>query len=104
MQGKPEAVSFMIKNLCDVHSGVMFALELQEGKEKMATRKFVDQGEKPSTACVLRLMEQLAGTGVILHGDSWFASLNTLQKLKQMGIYFVGFIKNAHSGIPVKWL
>jgi hypothetical protein len=104
MKGKPEAVSFMIKNVCDVHSGVMFAIELQEGKEEMAKRKFVDQGEKPTTACVLRLMEPLAGSGVILHGDSWFASLNTLLKLRQMGIFFVGLIKTAHSGIPVKWL
>jgi hypothetical protein len=48
---------------------------------------------KPTTACVLRLMEPLAGMGVILHGDSWFASLNTLQKLKPMSIYFVGLIK-----------
>jgi hypothetical protein len=104
MKGKPEPVSFMIKNLCDVQSGVMFAIELQEGKEEMSKRKFVDQGEKPTTACVSRLMEPLAGTGVILHGDSWFASLNTLQKLRQMGIYFVGLIKTVHSGIPVKWL
>ena len=40
-------------------------------------------------ACVLRLVEPLAGTGAILFGDSWFASLNTLQKLKAMGISFV---------------
>jgi len=73
---------------------------MQEGKEKMANEKFVDQGEKPSTACVLRLMELLAGTGVILHGESWFASLNTLQKLEQMGIYFVKSIKNAHLAHP----
>ena len=43
MKGKPEAVSFMIKNVCDVHSGVMFAIELQEGKEEMAKRKFADR-------------------------------------------------------------
>jgi hypothetical protein len=96
MKGKPEAVLFMIKNLCDVHTGVMFAIELQEGKEERAKRKFVNQGEKPTTGCVLRLMEPLAGLGVILHGDSWFASLNTLQKLKSMGIFFVGLIKTAH--------
>ena len=54
--------------------------------------------KKPTTACVLRLTEPLAGSGVILHGDSWFASLNTLQKLKQMGIYFVGLIKTAEAG------
>jgi len=45
-------------------------------------------------------MELLAGTGVILHGESWFASLNTLQKLEQMGIYFVKSIKNAHLAHP----
>ena len=49
-------------------------------------------------------MEQYPGSCVILHGDSWFASLNTLQKLRAMGINFVGLIKTAHSGIPVKWL
>jgi hypothetical protein len=101
---KAEAVSFMIKNLCDVQSGVMFAIELQEGKEEMAKRKFADRGEQPTTACVLRLMEPLAGSGVILHGDSCFASLNTIQKVQAMGIAFVGLIKTAHSGIPVKWL
>ena len=61
----------------------------RKARKKWQIEKFVDQGEKPSTACVLRLMELLAGTGVILHGESWFASLNTLQKLEQMGIYFV---------------
>jgi hypothetical protein len=70
----------------------------------MAMRKYVDQGEKPTIACAKRLMETFAGSGVIRHGDSWFASLNTLQKLRAMGIYFVGLIKTAHSGISVKWL
>ncbi len=102
MKGKPEPVSFMIKNLCDMHSGLMLAIELQEGKEEMSKRKFVYQGEKPTTAFVLRLMERLAGAGVILYGDSWFSSLNTLQKLCAMGIYFVGLIKTSHSGIPVE--
>ncbi len=48
MKEKPEVVSFMIKNVCDIHSGVLFAMELQEGKEEMAKRKFVDKGEKPT--------------------------------------------------------
>ena len=38
-------------------------------------------------------MDLLAGTCVIVHSDSWIASLNMLQKLKSMGIYFVGLIK-----------
>ena len=70
----------------------------------MATRDFVKDGEKATTACTLRLMRCLAGQGVILHGDSWFASLNTLLKLREQGIYFAGLIKTGHSGIPVKYL
>ncbi len=31
MKGKPEPVSFMIKNLCDVQTGIIFAIELQQG-------------------------------------------------------------------------
>ena len=93
-----------IKECWNVEDDGLMVAELQEGKEEVAKRKFVNQGEKPTTACVLRLMEQLAGSGVILHGDSWFASINTLEKLKELGIFFVGLIKTAHSGIPVKLL
>ena len=49
-------------------------------------------------------MDCVAGQGLILHGDNWFASLNTLLKIKQQGNYFVGLIKTGHSGIPVKHL
>jgi hypothetical protein len=104
MIGKPESVSFMIKNLCCVESGVMFAIESQEGKVEMATRDFIRDGEKATTGCVLRLMSRVAGEGLVLHGDSWFASLNTLRKLHAKGNYFAGIVKTAHSGIPLKVL
>ncbi len=42
---------------------------------------------KALKACVLHLMEPLAGVGVILYGGSWFASLNTLQKLKEWYLF-----------------
>jgi hypothetical protein len=41
-----KATSFMIMNLCCVESGIMFAIELQEGKVEMARRDFVRDGEK----------------------------------------------------------
>ncbi len=104
MQGKPEPVSYMFKNLRDVETGIIFAIELQEGKEAMPTKDFVKDGEKATTACTLRLMRCLAGQGVILHVDSLFASLNTLQKAREQGNYFTGFIKTSHSGIPEKYL
>jgi hypothetical protein len=37
-------------------------------------------------------------------GDSWFASLNTLQKLKEREQYFMGMVKTAHSGILIQHL
>uniref|UniRef100_A0A7S0QP21 PiggyBac transposable element-derived protein domain-containing protein n=1 Tax=Cryptomonas curvata TaxID=233186 RepID=A0A7S0QP21_9CRYP len=104
MIGKPESVSFMIKNLCCVECGIMFAIELQEGKVEMATSDFIRDGEKPTTGCVLRLMSSVAGEGVVLFGDSWVASLNTLQKLHAQGNFFAGIVKTAHSGIPLKVL
>jgi hypothetical protein len=103
MIGKPESVSFMIKNLCCVHSGIMFAIELQEGKVEMATRDFIRDGEK-ATILLLRLMSTVAGEGLVLHSDSWFASLNTLRKLHAQGNFFAGIVKTAHSGIPLKVL
>jgi hypothetical protein len=93
-----------IKNLCCVESGIMFAIELQEGKVEMATRDFIRDGEKATRACVLRLMSRIAGEGLVLHGDSWFASLNTLRKVNAQGNFFAGKVKTAHSGIPLKVL
>ena len=89
--------------------GIMFAMTVcpmsnirdfwnTEDDGLMVACRYFDKLHMSTTACVLRLMEPLAGSGVILHGDSWFASLNTLQKLRAMGIYFVGLIKTAHSG------
>ena len=68
----------------------------------MASRRYAAEGEKPSTAATLRLTDYLPSPGYIVIGDSWFASLNTLLKLKRQGHYFMGMIKTAHSGVPLK--
>jgi hypothetical protein len=104
MKDKPEPVSFMFKTLCCAETGIMIALELQEGKDIMASRTYSCTGEKSSTAVTLRLTDSLPGPGYIVTGDSWFASLNTLQKLKERGQYFMGMVKTAHSGIPIQHL
>ena len=104
MKGKPEPVSFMFKTLCCVQTGIMIAFELQEGKDVMATRRYSVDGEKSSTGVTLRLMDYLPGPGFILSGDSWFASLNTLRKVKKQGHGFMGNVKMGHSGLPVPYL
>ena len=39
---KPEPLGAEIKNLCDGESGVMLHIEIQEGKVKMARKKYCD--------------------------------------------------------------
>jgi hypothetical protein len=73
---------------------------LQEGKELMASKAYANAGEKSTTACVLRLTDRYTGNGLIIFGDSWFTSLNTVKKLATKGIFFVGMIQQEHSGIP----
>ena len=85
MKGKPESVSFMFKNICCVETGIMIAIELQEGKEVMATRRYTSSGEKSSTGVILRLVDYLPGAGFILTGDAWFATLNALRKMAERG-------------------
>jgi hypothetical protein len=101
MMGKPESVSFMFKNLACVKTGFIFAIELQEGKELMASNAYANAGEKSTTAYILRRMDRYTRNGLILFCDSWFASLNTAKKLAMKVIFFVRMSKQGHSGIPV---
>jgi hypothetical protein len=39
----------------------------------------------------------------VVFGDSWFASLQTLQALREkLGVHFVGVIKTGHKGYPLE--
>ena len=111
---KPEPLGAEVKNLCDGASGVMLCLELQEGKARMANKKFCDL-HKATTACTLRL-PCFAGLSEIdvreedkvvrlLIGDSWFAGHETAKALRgKLGIRFVGNVKTAHKGCPIEQL
>ncbi len=77
MKGKPEPVSFMYKTICCAETGIVIAMELQEGKDVMASREYSRAGEKSSTAVTLRLTDFLPGQGYSVTGDSWFTSLHT---------------------------
>ena len=111
---KPEPLGAEVKNLCDGLSGVMLYLELQEGKTRMANKKFCDE-EKATTACTVRLAW---GAGLseldlreeekimrLLVGDSWFAGHATAKALwEKLGMLFIGNVKTAHSGYPIQQL
>ncbi|CAG4952550.1 unnamed protein product [Parnassius apollo] len=53
------------------------------------------------TATTLRLTEPWRGSGRVIVGDSWFASVKTAVELFKVGLYFIGLVKTAHSFYPV---
>jgi hypothetical protein len=102
---KPEPCGAEFKTLCDGVSGVMLALELQEGKSVMSAKQYhKDFGA--TTACTIRLLEHsgCSGAGRVLIGDSWFASVNTAVNARKIGTYFIGNVKTATRMFPKRAL
>jgi len=58
MKAKPKPVSFTIKNIADIDTGIIFHLKLQEGKEAMLSKQF-SHDHKPTTAVVQRLLQSI---------------------------------------------
>lgn len=96
---KPEGVGCEIRCLIDGRAQVMMQLELQETKQQMAQKKFLDVA-KASTASVLRLVEPWFNTGRTIYGDSAFGSVATAVHLRQRGLHFFGMVKTAHREFP----
>lgn len=124
---KPKGVGCEIKSLADGLAKIMLRLEIQEGKERMATKRFVVRtaanctptspniGQytadlaagnvyKATTAQTMRLLEPWFGTGRTAVGDSYFASVETLLALAKHGVFFMGIVKTAHKEYPMKHL
>ncbi len=64
---------------------------------------FQDPG-KLQTQKMLKIHGPQRLSGYIVTGDSWFATLNILCKLKERGHYFMGIVKTGHSCIPLNYL
>ena len=89
--------------MADVASEIMLGLELNEGKEAMAAKQWhAEQGATTSTT--LRLTKPWHGSGRIVTGDSWFASVKTAVQLRKHGLYFLGPVKTAHRKYPIEAL
>ena len=70
MMVKPESVLFMFKTTTCVDSDIIFAIEWQEGEETVVKRSYTCMGEKPTTSCILCLMDRYIGLGLILYDAS----------------------------------
>lgn len=101
---KPEGVGCEIRCVIDSGSEVMLQLEIQESKEEMATKRFVQEVEKVSTAGVLRLVEPWFGTHRTVYGDSAFASVWTAYHLRKRGLHFMGLVKTGYKEFPKAYL
>ena len=101
---KPEPVGAEIKDLCDGVSGIMLWLELMEGKEVMAHKPFCGAGIKDGAAQCLRATVPWHGSGRVLLGDSAFASVDTAVRMKKVGLYFTGLVKQSSALYPKRHL
>jgi Transposase IS4 len=103
IKGKPVGVGLLFKDTCCALCGLMIFIEIQQGKVWSATQEYTTSWGL-TTACTLRLVKNWHGTGRLVLGDSWFASLATAHALLGFGLWFTGIVKTAYSKYPLKWM
>jgi hypothetical protein len=98
---KPKGIGCEVKSLADCQSMVLLRLEIMEGKERMSTKKYVDEyGATP--ALVKRMLEPFQGRKLTVIGDSAFSSVKTATTMLEMGLHFLGCVKTAHRAYPMQ--
>ncbi len=100
---KPCPVGNEFKNVANGKTNIVLKLEVYEGRELMAAKEHVKE-HGATTACVLRLVNDWAGTGSIIIGDSWFGSVKSSVDLKKIGLYSNMIVKTAHKKYPMTLL
>jgi len=99
---KPKGIGCELKSAADGMTGILLRLEIQEGADAMAKKKFADI-HKYHTAVTLRLVEPWFGSNRIIVGDSAFASFATVIALLMVGLFFRGIVKTCSTLFPMKW-
>jgi hypothetical protein len=102
MKKKPKKHFIEFKNICDVDSGIMLQLELQEGGDVMANKPYSRQ-YAPHVAWSLRL---LAGAGLLMSwrvviADAAFGSVSAVKALLKHGMLAMMIVKTAHTLYPI---
>jgi hypothetical protein len=103
MKKKPKQHFVEFKNICDVDSGIMLQLEIQEGGTAMADKPFARQYSQ-HVAWSLRL---LSGAGLlqswrVLIADAAFGSVSAVKTLLKHGMLAMMIVKGAHTLYPIK--
>lgn len=90
---KPEPLGVEFKNIGDALSGMMLKAEITKGKAENIKPKYWSKENGATAATTMRLSEPWFGTGRVVAGDSWFASVRTTELLLKNGLDFIGDIK-----------
>jgi hypothetical protein len=91
---KPHPFGNEYNSICCGISGIMFRIELREGKQAPAQRVVQYQNiHSKTTGLLLRLCKPLAGRGAVVILDSGFCVLQGLIELKKIGVFASAVIK-----------
>ena len=91
---KPHPKGNEYHSICCSLSGIMYGIELVEGKDRPSQRGRDEYYEKGKTASLLlRLCKPLFATGKVVILDSGFCVLDAILALKQYGVYASAIIK-----------
>ena len=103
VERKPEPLGCELEDAADAQCGCIFSLEINEGKEEMAKKKYYAE-HGPTAACSLRLSAPLHHSRRAWGGDSWFTGVHEVEVGLMYGLYPYGDVKTHTSRYPAKEL
>ena len=89
---KPHPFGNEYHTICCGLSGLLFAVEMVEGKDRPSELES-DPRTKKTTNLLLRLCKKLFGTGKVVILDSGFCVLQALIELRKVGVFAGALIK-----------
>uniref|UniRef100_A0A7S3F473 PiggyBac transposable element-derived protein domain-containing protein n=1 Tax=Haptolina ericina TaxID=156174 RepID=A0A7S3F473_9EUKA len=101
---KPEPLGVEIKATGDALSELILFMEIVKGKAEKIKPKYWNKENGATAATTMRLSENWFGTGRVVAGDSWFASVRTAEQMLLNGLHFIGDVKTGTSRFPLAYL
>ena len=86
--GTTKGVGTELKDAACAQTKIILALEIQEGKQVMASKEYVEEYTKAGTAVVLRLTQPWHGSGRVINSDFAFASITTAMACPDKGLHW----------------
>ena len=99
MPRKPHPFGNEYHTICCGETGIMYFVELVEGKDRPAQLGRHQHEERGKTVgLLLRMTKSISGTGKVVIMDSGFCVLEALIALREVSVYGSALIKKADSG------